>query len=390
MKILFCKWRSICENGITNAMIRLGYDVVDFCRDFKSVDYDKEYAEALINACHENQDLDCVFSVNFQPIVARACKIINITYISWTVDCPSFQLYSETIAYPTNRIFLLDRLQAEKFSPANPQNIFHMPLGADVPTWDSITVTPEEHKRYDCDISFVGSLYSEKTRYNEIEKDLPERMKGFVEGLIRAQHNVYGYNFIEDSLTDEWALEFKKYADWNPLGPDYIEDIKGIIADTYIGYKCTEQDRIRTLNTISNYFNVDLWTLSDTSMLPKVNNRGGADSNNMMPQIIKCSKINLNMTNWPIKSGLPLRIFDLMGAGGFVISNYQTEIPELFVPGEDIVLYESMPDLINKIDYYLTHEDERIAIAKNGYEKVKAEHSYDARLPIMLELSGLL
>ena len=73
---------------------------------------------------------------------------------------------------------------------------------------------------------------------------------------------------------------------------------------------------------------MDLWTLSDTSMLPNVNVRGGADSNNMMPQIIKCSKINLNMTNYPIKTGLPLRIFDLMGAGGFVISNYQAEIPE--------------------------------------------------------------
>ena len=135
---------------------------------------------------------------------------------------------------------------------------------------------------------------------------------------------------------------------------------------------------------------MDLWTLSDTSMLPKVNVRGGADSSNMMPQIIKCSKINLNLTNRPIKTGLPLRIFDLMGAGGFVISNYQAEIPELFIPGEDIVLYDSIPDLLGKIGYYLLHEDERIQIAKNGYEKVKAYHSYDARLALMFEMSGIV
>jgi spore maturation protein CgeB len=134
---------------------------------------------------------------------------------------------------------------------------------------------------------------------------------------------------------------------------------------------------------------MDLWTLSDTKKLPKIHNRGGADSNKMMPQIIKCSKINLNLTNRPIKSGLPLRIFDLLACGGFVISNYQPEIPELFVPDEDIVLYDSIPDLLAKIEYYLAHEDERKAIARSGYEKVKKFHSYDERLKLMFEVCGL-
>ncbi|MBO6114226.1 MAG: glycosyltransferase family 1 protein [Lachnospiraceae bacterium] len=110
----------------------------------------------------------------------------------------------------------------------------------------------------------------------------------------------------------------------------------------------------------------------------------------MMPQIIKCSKINLNMTNKPIKTGLPLRIYDLMGAGGFVISNYQAEIPEYFEVDKEIVLYESVPDLLEKIDYYLKHDDERKQIAKNGYERIKKEHTYDIRIKAMLELAGII
>ncbi len=390
MRIIYCRWDSICEKGIMNAFTRLKYDIVDFYRYFDSVDYDKAYLKDLADCIQANPGVDCVFSVNFQPIIARVCKVFKLPYISWTVDCPSFQLYSETIAYPTNRIFVLDRLQAEKFAPMNPGNIFHMPMACDVATWDKVSINPADHKAYDCDISFVGSLYSEKCRYNSIEKDLPEYMKGYVDGLINSQLNVFGYNFIEDSISDEWAMEFKKYADWAPLGSDYTEDVKAIVADTYIGYKCTEQSRIRTFKAISENFNMDLWTLSDASMLPKVNNRGGADSNTMMPKIIKCSKINLNLTNYPIKTGLPLRIFDLMGCGGFVISNYQAEIPEHFVPGEDIVLYDSIPDLLAKIEYYLEHEEERLQIAKNGYEKVKELHSYDVRLADILRLSGLI
>lgn len=390
MKIIFCRWKSICEVGIANALTRIGCDIVTMNRVFESVDYDQGYLQELATLIQKNPDAKCVFTVNFQPIIARVCKVFRLPYLSWTVDCPSFQLYSDTIAYPTNRIFLLDRMQYEKFSPANPDCIFHLPLGCDLPTWDSIQVTPEEHAKYDCDISFVGSLYSEKCRYNMIEKDLPDYLRGYVDGLIDAQLNVYGYNFLEDSITEAWAEEFKKYADWVPLAEDYTEDVKGIVADTYIGYKCTEQERIRTLSAISEHFDMDLWTLSDTSQLPKIHNRGGADSNHMMPQIIKCSKINLNMTNRPIKTGLPLRIFDLMGAGGFVISNYQAEIPEHFVPGEDIVLYDSIPDLLDKIAYYLAHDDERIQIAANGHEKIKQAHTYDMRLITMFQMSGLL
>ena len=390
MKILFCRWKSICEIGITNAIKRLGYDLITFDKTPLSSDYDTDYLRELADLIKAASDIDCVFSINFQPIIARGCKVFKIPYISWTVDCPSFMLYSETISLPTNRIFLLDRMQTEKFLPLNPDNIFHMPMGCDIPTWDSIKVTPQEHKMYDCDISFVGSLYSEKCKYNFIEKDLPDYIRGYVDGLINAQLNVYGYNFIEDSLTDEFAIEFKKYADWQKLGEDYTEDIKGIIADTYIGYKCTEQERIRTLTAISENFDMDLWTLSDTSMIPKIHNRGGADSNTMMPQIIKCSKINLNMTNRPIKTGLPLRIFDLMGAGGFVISNYQAEIPEHFIPDEDIVLYDNIPDLLDKIDYYLKHDDERCQIAKNGHAKVTKFHSYDVRLQEMFRICGLI
>ena len=390
MRVIFLKWGSICEQGIMNAFRRIGVELAVMDRLFKDVDYDQEYLQALAKMIEQNPDAVCVFGVNFQPIVARCCKVYKLPYLSWIVDCPSFQLYSETVKYPTNRIFMLDRMQWQKFAPKNPDCMFHLPLGCDLPTWDSIHVSAQERASYGCDVSFVGSLYTEKTRYNQIAKDLPDEMRGFVDGLVAAQMNVYGYNFIEDTITDEWAQEFKKYAGWVPLAEDYDEDVKGIVADTYIGYKCTEEERIKTFNAIAEHFDFHLWTLSDTKRLPKVKNRGGADSNNMMPQIIKCSKININMTNRPIKTGLPLRIFDLMGAGGFVISNYQAEIPEHFVPDEDIVLFESIPDLLEKIDYYLKHDDERKAIAKRGHDKVRDFHTYDIRIAQMFEMAGLL
>ena len=95
--------------------------------------------------------------------------------------------------------------------------------------------------------------------------------------------------------------------------------------------------------------------------------------------ICRNSKINLNITLRSIKSGIPLRGMDIMGAGGFLMSNYQEDFFDFFVPGEDMVLYESEEDLICKCRYYLDHDDEREAIARSGSEKIAEHHTYDVR-----------
>ena len=40
----------------------------------------------------------------------------------------------------------------------------------------------------------------------------------------------------------------------------------------------------------------------------------------------------------------------------------------------------------DKISYYLHHEDERREIAANGYQRIRQEYSYQARLALMLDV----
>jgi len=78
----------------------------------------------------------------------------------------------------------------------------------------------------------------------------------------------------------------------------------------------------------------------------------------------------------------------VLGAGGFLITNYQAEISEWFEPGVDLVVYEDLADLEEKADYYLEHEEERKKIAMNGYNKVCERYTYDLALKEILEISG--
>jgi spore maturation protein CgeB len=67
---------------------------------------------------------------------------------------------------------------------------------------------------------------------------------------------------------------------------------------------------------------------------------------------------------------------DIMANRGFLLSNYQSDLAEAFIPGEEYVYYEDTEDLMDKIDYYLTHEKERLEITENGYQKVVKLHNY--------------
>ena len=68
------------------------------------------------------------------------------------------------------------------------------------------------------------------------------------------------------------------------------------------------------------------------------------------------------------------------------MTDFQPDFGELFVPDEDYVFYTTPDDLYAKIDYYLEHDEKRKIIAQNGYEKVKANHTYDHRLKEMLSM----
>ena len=329
-----------------------------------------------------------IFSINFFPSVSDVCNIWGIPYLCLIVDSPVLELFSTSLANPCNKVFLFDRQLYNDFHHINPDGIFHIPLATNVrDNYATATMaSAADRARFSSDISFIGSLYSEKCLYNQIT--LPEKMRGYVDGLIEAQLLVYGYNFIEECVTPELIEAFCKVRPELINFPDSMKvDTKAVIAQHIISVKVAEQERLRYLKALSEHFNVDLYTGSDTYSMPLIHNRGFAKTNTEMPIIFHQSKINLNLTAKSIRSGLSLRIFDVLGCEGFLITNYQAELPEHFNIGEDLEAYTSLDDLMGKCEYYLSHDKERREIAHNGFEKVKKYHTYDIRLTQMLEIA---
>lgn len=95
------------------------------------------------------------------------------------------------------------------------------------------------------------------------------------------------------------------------------------------------------------------------------------------------SKVVLNVA---MKEDLNMRCFEVMGAGGFLITDYIPYIEELFEDGKHLVLYKSLEEAVDKTRYYLSHDSEREKIARAGFEEVMKNHTIDKRVERILEV----
>lgn len=332
-----------------------------------------------------SEHFDGLISVNYYPVLSEICRIFKLRYISWTVDSPVLELLSDTISNEYNRIFLFDYQQYQDLLPYNSNHIFYLPLATDTLYWDKIICySNQSAEPYKSNISFVGSLYTEKCPYDNITNP-SSYLSGYLEGIMKAQEKVYGYFFLDELLPEPIIQEFISCMPDYYIPPEQArKDNAKIIALQYLGMKVSSMERIKIMQLLGSRYNLDLYTASDTTGLP-VLNHGCAKTLTEMPLIFHYSKINLNITCKSIRSGISQRIWDILGCGGFCLTNYQTEIPEYFVIGEDLETYGSLEELLDKTAYYLTHDDIRSKIAKNGYQKVKSYHNYTNRMEQMIE-----
>lgn len=384
MKIIFLEWNSFGNADILEAFSDLGYEVIRYPFSNKTDRTDPVFENALEASVKLHQP-DYIFSFNYFPAVSLVCKRTDTPYLSWVYDSPYVQLYSYTIIFPCNHIFVFDKELCLEFIKAGITTIHYLPMAANPKRLDTLSdfsMLERSGLLPETDIAFIGSMYTEKHQFYDRLTGISKYTRGYLEGIMSAQKHVYGYNFIEEVLTPRIIEDMKHSL---PLEPnaDGVETIQYLFAQYVINRRITGIERQELLSAIGTKYPLDIYTPDSKLTLTGAVNHGTIDYYQMAPLVFKKAKINLNISLRSIKSGIPLRAFDIMGAGGFLLSNFQADFLDDFVPGEDFVYFESKDDMLNKIDYYLSLEDERAAIAQNGHNKVAAAHTYIHRIKEM-------
>ena len=390
MRVLYVMWDSFVANDIQEEFDKKGYQVDNYWLDRTKDTYGNSIVEQELIKRLSQIKYDFVYSYNYFPVISIACNVCKVKYAAWVYDSPLATLWHCSVVSPYNYIFIFDKMDYMEIRKKGIDTVYYLPLAANIRRADACKADKEIEEIYSVPISFVGSLYSEK-RYQDYKviAKLGEYNKGYVDGLLQAQKQIYGSMLLEKLLTPEVTEQLREAS--NVIKRDNTN----MGFEKYFGQvvlpKCvTAMEREEILEMLSERYKVHLYTIKKTPFLPKIINRGIAGSRKESAFIFRYSKINLNITLRSIRSGIPLRAFEIMGSGGFLLTNFQEDYLDCFEPGVDFVYYESQEDLLSKVEYYLQHEEERRQIARNGYEKVKNYHTYEKRLETMLDIMGIM
>ncbi len=237
--------------------------------------------------------------------------------------------------------------------------------------------------KYRYDVSFVGHLLPESIFLDSIDPDslLDER----VLAVYRKRREHLDYRIEDDAMSfaDLSAPSMHPVIDWLTAKQLYRARINGtslffrgsIISDIADNFE------IDVIGGDPSYINDKVSTrkLKHPGVhlhTPEKNHRG-------TDRIYAESKINVNITSIQFDSAIVNRVLDVAAVGGFLLTDWKEGLKEITSVHEQLS-YRTVDELKNKIDYYLTHDAERLEIAAQLHHDVKQKRTYDHAVEVML------
>lgn len=208
MNILYLSWTENSASDMIETLQQLGHNV---CAQLHELSF--YFSDALIPSLQQvfaSQSFDCIFTFNFIPPVSNVAEAIQIPYLCWVYDCPHVTLYSNSLRNRCNYIFLFDRKMQQDALLHGALHAYHLPLAINADrlashlslsgSRDTFFPTTYRHE-----VSFVGSLY-EKTTFEHL-KNVPPHLKGYLDGIIAAQKQVWRADVISAALSPDHVNE---------------------------------------------------------------------------------------------------------------------------------------------------------------------------------------
>lgn len=382
MKILFISTIS-SVNDLMLALTEMGHDVSYIPNLALNPVSPDESQRPIIKSAIEEVRPEYVLSYMFIPMLSDITHSYSIPYVSWTYDSPLASLFSPELENDNNYTFIFDKSEYLRLKQITHANVFYLPLGANLSRIGSIDITDSDIEKYSSDISFVGTLYHNNP-YNQysqyLSEDVGQEFNSYLLSNAHTWHNTKSWPSISDSSVSAIQKSLGNMV----ANPTTLRNNE-YLALMFLPKKLAEIDRITVLNALALRHNIDLYT-NDTGhpALSGVNCHGRVNYEDEMSKVFYASRINLNITLPSIETGVPQRVYDIMASGGFCMTNYQEEVDELFSIGKNIETFRSIDELLEKTEYYLTHENERLRIAINGYTLIKEKHTLQHRIHDML------
>lgn len=93
--------------------------------------------------------------------------------------------------------------------------------------------------------------------------------------------------------------------------------------------------------------------------------------------------VNLNTTSIQMASAVNQRVFDCPGAGGFLLTDDQASLAELFDVAREVATYRTLDESREQLQWFMAHPASRREIVEGARRRILGEHTYGHRLEAM-------
>ncbi len=262
------------------------------------------------------------------------------------------------------------------------------------------TIPFEQVKRFTPDIMWIGSMFNYFGDYLGQLKPYCEKIFAWT---ACPMPKTLDLSYIDCMLTSHanYQSYFKKLGkDAEILLPSFNEEILPALSNESRNIDCSfigglswaHIERIKTIEKLAKQTPIQVW-----SEYPKLISRGIIEpkfwkaylslksiKSKIQPSVwgmdmyrtLAMSKITINV-HAEVASGLAgnMRMFEATGMGALLITEDAPNIGELYEPGKEVITYKSIEDLVDIINYYIEHPQERELISQAGQAKTLKDHS---------------
>ncbi len=329
----------------------------------------KQLLSDLLKTCVEFRP-DAIMTMNHfgfdhEGEIARVLAQLNIPVIVWYLDDFRFIIPdARPLAQPNVLLATIEQQDLKPLRAYGFQHVLYLPTASALNPGNAYL-----NKEYDFlknAISFVGNSFKTTKQkwcrpgYDDFIKALPisewlKTRRPYFLDFCRQKQNHY----------------FKRDQDFNH----------------YVGYAAAETTRryrllaLQSLNDqFLHVFGDDHWRemCLQAAFHPPVHNIRVA------PFIFAGSAININLTSCQLRTAVNLRVFDVPAAGGFLLTDWQEGLTDLFDVEEEMAVFHSTEELKDKTRYYLKHPQARERIIRKARLRVQKDHLLYMRLDQLL------
>lgn len=319
----------------------------------------------------------------------------EIIWVSWVQD-PLPQIFSEETVkkQKENDVVISCFGQWEKFEKLryNEDRLIRYPLVASHKIYHPYVLSETERMQYECDVCMVCHACDAEGHAKRFIEGFTGETRLFVQDLYQSYINyVRAVNQVFRKV-EEFQLFIQEFAK-RFYGCGVEAGFAGSIADDMWRNLSPRLYRGLTADWLidAGYTNIKLWgrEWKDNEKY-KPYAMGTAENGETLSKILQASKIVVG--NNVVASGTS-RVPETMLSEAFYMECYVPPEADMtdrgqLEEGKELVLFRDKEDFLNKVQFYLNNEDERVRMAKVGREKALERLTYQGFMKHVIKEIG--